>query len=104
MDDAQPRVQVVEPDEHLPRQRPHRGEGHPAVAERLDQAQKIVPKHLEDHADVRAVGPRVLEPVEQADAVTLAAGVALRDLRQELDLVPRGLRVVGRRLLDFEGR
>ena len=44
----------------------------------------------------------MLECVEQAAAALVIPWVALADLRQHVDLVVRGLRVVARGLLDLE--
>ena len=48
-----------------------------------------------------AVRPGQLKPVVQAHAVPRVAGVAVADLRQQRDLVVRGLGVVRRGLLDL---
>ena len=104
MDDLPPGVQIVQAHEHLPRKSSHGGKGHPAVPEGLDETEEVVAQHLEDHADVGPVRPRVLEPVQEAHAVPLVVGVPLCDLGKELDLVAGGLGVVRGRLLDFQGR
>ena len=60
--------------------------------------------HLEDHAHVAAVRAEVLEGVQQAHAVRLVVRVARGQLRQQRDLVTRGLCVVRRALLDLRSR
>jgi hypothetical protein len=52
---------------------------------------------------VAAVRPGVLEVVQQAHAVAIVGRVARAQLRQQRDLVSRGLRVVRRALLDLRG-
>ncbi len=71
----------------------------------FDQAQQILAKHLEHHADVDAVGTFVLEGIQQADDMFLAGmvGVGLDDLLQQLNLIDGGLGVMGGGTDDFEG-
>ena len=103
MDDLQLGMQIIQPHQHLPRQNSHGRKGDAPVPERLDEAQQVVPQDLEDHTDVGAIRTGVLKPIQEADAVALSSGVPFCNLRQELDLVASGLRVVRRGLLDFEG-
>jgi len=58
--------------------------------------------HVKHHAHVPPVRPHVVEAVQQLDAVLGVAGVARADLRQQLDLVARRLRVVLGALLHLQ--
>ena len=71
----------------------------------LDQAEQVLAQHLEDHADVGAIGAFVFEGVEEGDDVLApgVVGLGLDDLAEQLDLVDGGLGVVGGRAYDLEG-
>jgi len=105
VDNAAFAVEVVEAKEDLLCDLLDQGHGDAAVVPPLDQAQQVLAQHLKDHADVDAVGPLVVEGVEQADDV-LAAGMVLvcvDDLLEQLDLVEGRLGVVGGGAHDLEG-
>lgn len=104
VDDAALAVQVVQAEQDLLGNLLHEGDGDAAVVPALDQAQQVLAQHLEDHADVGAVGALVLEGVEEGDDVLApgVVGLGLDDLAEQLDLVDGGLGVVCRRAHDLE--
>jgi len=105
VDDAALAVQVVQAEQHLLGDLLDQRHGDAAVVPALDQAQQVLTQHLEDHADVDAIGALVLERVEQADDVLAAGvvGVGLDDALEQLDLVDGSLGVVGGGAHDLEG-
>lgn len=58
-------VHVVETEQDLLRNLPDKGHGHTLVLMAFDQPQQILAEHLEDHADMRAVGALVPEVVKE---------------------------------------
>lgn len=56
-------VHVVQPDEHLPRQVAHHGNGNAPVVKPLDEGQQVLPEHLKDEAHVTPVWAHVLEVI-----------------------------------------
>jgi len=96
-------MDVVEADEHLTAKVADNRDGDALVVISLDEGQEVVTEDLKHHADVAAVGAHVLKVVSEAAAVFFVLGVVVSDLREERDLVPRGLRVVFLALLDLHG-
>ncbi len=104
MYDAAFPMQIVEPQEHLFCDLLDERHRDAAVVPLLDQAQQVLPQHLEHHAHMCAIRPLVLKRVQQADDVFAPGVVRVRldDLVEQLNLVDGGLGIVGGRPYDFE--
>ena len=105
VDDATLAVQIVQAKQDLLGDLLHEGDGDAPVVPALDQAQQVLAQHLEDHADVGAIGAFVFEGVEEGHDVLAArvVGLGLDDLAEQLDLIDGGLGVVRGRAHDLEG-
>jgi len=105
MDNTAFPVEVVEAQQDLFGDLFDERDGNAPVVPLLDEAQKVLSEHLEDHTHVVAVGTFVGKGVEQTDDV-FASGmvfVGLDDAFEKLDLIQRRLGIMGGGSDDFQG-
>jgi hypothetical protein len=115
MNDPTAPMHIIQPEQHLLGDLPDQSSRHARGLVAFDEAEEVLPEDLEDHADVLAVRADMLEVVEEGDDMAPAwmrLGWRRRQGRgrhaggdeplQELDLVQRGLGVLGCGLDDFE--
>lgn len=97
VNDAALAVEVVEAEEDLLGDLLDQGHRDSPVVPALNESKQVLAENLEDHADMRSVGPLVLKRVEEADDVLAAGmvGLGLDDAVEKLNLVDCRLGVVG---------